>query len=170
MEEEKVIQLLRHYRHNLMNHLQIIHGYASMGKTDKVMQKLNHFMAYLEEERKLVNLHVPAFALYLLQFESLHTNFRLTYHIDSENNDLQPVDELLVKRCDQMMEKIEMLTDEMALYELNVRLYDLSFKEIQLEFTVKDCLQEIQSKNENQEIAIYKEGNDLKCTVSVICE
>ncbi|SFD57927.1 stage 0 sporulation protein B (sporulation initiation phosphotransferase) [Lentibacillus persicus] len=170
MEEEKVIELIRHYRHNLMNHLQIIHGYASMGKTDKVQQKINNYIAYLEEERKLVNLNAPAFALYFLQFDSLHSNFRLTYHIETEHKDLQPIDKLLVKRCKQLMENVVRLTDKLEIYELTVRLYDLASKEIRLEFIVKDCLQHNINADNSQETAIYNDGNDMVCAVSVIYE
>lgn len=175
MEEKDVIQLLRHYRHDLMNHLQIIQGYASMGKIDKVQQKLQHYMAYLQEEGKLVNLHAPALALYLLQFDSLHMNFRLTYHVHTNHKDLQSADQLLVKRCRQVMTLIENASDEMELYELDVQLYDESSAEIVLAFTVNGSFPETSSlgneaEYKDNDIAVYKSDSEMKCIVSVICK
>ncbi|QKY69573.1 Spo0B domain-containing protein [Lentibacillus sp. CBA3610] len=65
MEEKEVIQLLRHYRHDLMNHLQIVQGYLSMGKMEKAQKKLTNYMQLLQEEGKLVNMHAPAFVFYI---------------------------------------------------------------------------------------------------------
>ncbi|SFA69022.1 stage 0 sporulation protein B (sporulation initiation phosphotransferase) [Lentibacillus halodurans] len=172
MEEKDVIQLLRHYRHDLMNHLQIVQGYLSMGKTDKVQKKVKNYLQQLQEESKLVNLNAPFFALYLLQFGSLHMNFRLTYHIHTENKNLQSVDQLLTDYCKQVMEKIKNATDETELYELDVRLSDVSPVMIELEFTVNGHFPDVSSFRQNmedndQEIAIFRQKNELKCIARV---
>lgn len=175
MEEKDVIQLLRHYRHDLMNHLQIVQGYLSMGKTEKVQTKIKDYMLHLQEESKLVNLNAPAFALYLLQFDSLHTNFRLTYHIDTENKDLQSVDQQLVESCQQLMENLEKASDETALYELDIQLYDAASAVVELAFTVNGrfpCTKSFVQHMENIDnfVTVHQQDNEIKCIVSVTCK
>src|SRR5699024_2465964 len=40
MEEKDVVGLLQNQRHDMLNHLQIIQGYLSMGNTEKVKDKM----------------------------------------------------------------------------------------------------------------------------------
>ncbi|WP_010531117.1 Spo0B domain-containing protein [Lentibacillus jeotgali] len=172
MKETDVIQILRHYRHDLMNHLQIIQGYLSMGKTDKVQKKLKDYMGQLQEEGRVVNLNAPKFALYLLQFNFLHTNFRMTYHIRTANKSLQSVDELLAERCEKVMKTIVKLSDEMQLYELVISLFDVDQDMIGLEFAVNGKFPDNRALIETMEsldwdMTIQQREDEFKCTVSI---
>lgn len=35
MKADDVLEIIRHYRHDLLNELQLVHGYLSMGKDGK---------------------------------------------------------------------------------------------------------------------------------------
>ncbi|MFD1362931.1 Spo0B domain-containing protein [Lentibacillus salinarum] len=175
MEEQDVIQLLRHYRHDLVNQLQVVQGYASMGKTAKVQQKLTDYLWHLQEEGKLVSLNAPAFALYMLQLATLHTNFRLVYHIHIDGKDLQSVDRLLVERCKHVMEKIETGTDCMVLYDLDVQLYEGPGDIIELVFTVSGDLSDMPSsgfrmEDSDQGITVQQQANDMTFIVRIPCK
>ncbi|WP_174613929.1 Spo0B domain-containing protein [Virgibacillus ihumii] len=125
MLEEDVIQILRHNRHDLMNHLQIVQGYLSMDKPEKARSKLETFMKLMEEERKLVNLNIPKFALCLIQFNTNYQNFRLSYHIHTARQDLRSLDDMLVEQCRYLMGQIADAADEMELYMVNLQLNEL---------------------------------------------
>ncbi|WP_042146147.1 Spo0B domain-containing protein [Paucisalibacillus sp. EB02] len=92
MEAKDVIQLLRLQRHDLMNDLQIVHGYLSMGKTDKVKSKVNNIIDNLNQERKLMNINCPKFALWLIQVKLHHKHIQFTYDIHTENKNLLSYD------------------------------------------------------------------------------
>ncbi|SDQ46509.1 stage 0 sporulation protein B (sporulation initiation phosphotransferase) [Virgibacillus subterraneus] len=173
MEEKDVIEILRHYRHDLLNHLQIIQGYSSMGKTDKVNAKIAEYLQLLDEERKLVNLNVPLFALSLIQFDSLHTNFLLTYHIHTENKDLKHIDEALVSSTSQLMNEIKDMADETELYEVCLQMCEVSSSSmIELKLNVNGNLPNIEKLMKNIEsmelvIETHQDSDGIVCLVNI---
>ncbi|MFB4166601.1 Spo0B domain-containing protein [Virgibacillus sp. JSM 102003] len=175
MEEKDVIKVLRRNRHDLLNHLQIIQGYLSMGKTDKVQSKITEYLQLLDEERKLVNLNAPLFALSLIQFDSLHTNFRLTYHIHTDNNDLQHLDEVLESSTNQLMSQIKYMSDKTELYEVHLQMYEESSSSmIELKLTVNGNLPSIEKLMKNiesmgQKVEVHQEPYGIVCTISIPC-
>lgn len=175
MEEKDVIKVLRHYRHDLLNHLQIIQGYLSMGKTDKVKSKVTEYLQLLDEERKLVNLNAPLFALSLIQFDSLHTNFRLTYHIHTDNKDLQHLDEVLESSTNQLMSQIKNMSDKTELYEVHLQMYEVSSSSmIELKLTVNGNLPSIEKLMKNiesmgQDLEVHQEPNGIVCSINIPC-
>ncbi|MBP1947665.1 Spo0B domain-containing protein [Virgibacillus litoralis] len=175
MEEKDVIKVLRHYRHDLLNHLQIIQGYLSMGKTDKVESKVKEYLQLLDEERKLVNLNAPLFALSLIQFDSLHSNFRLTYHIHTNKKDLQYLDEVMESSLNQLMSQIKNTSDETELYEMHLQMYEVSSSSmIELKLTVNGNLPSIEKLMKNiesmgQGIEVHQEPDGFVCTIEIPC-
>lgn len=99
MEERDVIQLLRFYRHGVLNQLQLFQGYLSMDKTEMAKDKLANFVASLDKEKDLLNTNAPSFALWLLFFNDTYANFRLTYDIAAESFDLGSIDAQLTSQC-----------------------------------------------------------------------
>lgn len=142
MNEKNVIDIIRHYRHDLLNDLQIIHGYSSMGRLENVKEKLAECMHRFHEERKLTSLDTPSFALWLIRFNSLHTNFRLTYHIDTNSN-LQGHDRKLLEQCGLCIEIINKFAKETELYEGNLQIIDQTAAIINLQIAVAGQFPEI---------------------------
>ncbi|WP_229740772.1 Spo0B domain-containing protein [Ornithinibacillus halotolerans] len=95
VEAKDIIQLLRLQRHDLMNDLQIVHGYLSMGKTEKVKTKLNEIIDGFNQERFLMNINCPHFALWLIQVNLEHKHIQFTYSIHTENRNLHDYDLML---------------------------------------------------------------------------
>ncbi|GAB4073308.1 hypothetical protein GCM10028778_08430 [Barrientosiimonas marina] len=171
MGDDDVIELFRHYRHDLMNHLQVIDGYASMGKTDKLQHKLKDYLTDLQEESKLINLNAPAFSLYILQLMILHPRFHLAYRIGMENADLRTVDQLLAERSEEVMAKIERTTNNLDVYDLTMQLDHVSDDIIELAFTVSGYLPpnvSIQNLEDRDKlITVYQEKNSMKYIVTI---
>lgn len=105
MNEKEVLSIMQHYRHDLANELQVIQGYMSMGKTKEANDKINQLFQHFQEERKLMQLQAPKFALWVTRFNSIYDNVRLTYNIHIDRN-LRSMDDLLVSRSMQVIEKI----------------------------------------------------------------
>lgn len=102
MDASDVIQLLRFYRHDLLNQLQLIGGYLSMDKPASAKEKLDNYARYLDKEKKLLNLNAPSFALWLLFFNDTYQNFRMTYDIQADNSHLEKEDALLTSQCEEI--------------------------------------------------------------------
>lgn len=174
MEEKDVIQILRQYRHDLLNHLQIVQGYSSMGKTDKVQTKIVDYMQSLNEERKLMNLNAPLFALYLIQFNSLHTNFRLTYHIHTDSKKVQLIDETLVERCKQIIGQLENVTNDSELYEVTIQMNEIASESvIELIITVKGNFHGVtvgkNIENMDKDINVSWDIDGISCSLTIPC-
>ncbi|WP_188453517.1 Spo0B domain-containing protein [Virgibacillus oceani] len=122
MREKDIIDVLRLYRHDLMNDLQIIQGYLTMGKMDKVHDKITSCMAHFDKERKLMSLNIPKFALWLIQFNSLHATFRFTYDICIENKNLNEIDTILLKQCQACINFLEKAANDSEVFEGNISL------------------------------------------------
>lgn len=117
MEAKDVVGLLQNQRHDMMNHLQIIQGYLSMGNTEKVKDKMETWMDYFSEERKLFNLNAPLFALWVIQFNHNYTNIRITYKVHIQKKDLQSVDQQLTDQCRQMVSSLMQEQSSLEIYE-----------------------------------------------------
>ncbi|GGM27392.1 sporulation initiation phosphotransferase B [Paraliobacillus quinghaiensis] len=125
IEEEDVVTLLRHYRHDWMNELQLIMGYAQMGKLDTVQKKIQQSVEKAESDRKLQNLPLPKTVIWVMQFNFRFDNFRLKYNIDA-NEKLAIDDQRLYDQLERIMEiftsfgmKTEMYHGTMNIQQLN---------------------------------------------------
>ena len=124
MEAKDVIQLLRLQRHDLMNDLQIIHGYLSMGKIDKVKSKVNDIIEACNQERVLMNINCPNFALWLIQVNLHHKHIQFTYDIHTENRNLHGCDCVLTEIGNVIIDciltdNVEIITGELQLINVN---------------------------------------------------
>ncbi|MFD1038611.1 Spo0B domain-containing protein [Virgibacillus byunsanensis] len=177
MEEKDVIQMLRHYRHDVLNHLQVIHGYLSMGKTEKVQSKIMQTIEYYNEERKLMSLHAPSFVLWLIQFNVVHMNIRLAYHIHIENWNLGAEDIQLVEQCDRIIEQIEKATDTTELYEGSLQIKEKSVSTLELDLIINGVFQDmiglmsnLEKMNSIYPIDVFQENDGIGCKFLISIE
>ena len=111
------MDILRYYRHDVLNDLQVVQAYSSMGKLEKVEEKIATYMVHFDEERKLMNLNAANLALWLIPFNCIHPNFRFTYAICVEKVDMSDIDEQLTLECKACVEYLQESTDDNTLYE-----------------------------------------------------
>ncbi|MDC3415660.1 Spo0B domain-containing protein [Aquibacillus salsiterrae] len=114
-KEEEMIDLLRHYRHDWLNDVQLLLGYASMGKMEKVEAKLKEKMVEANKERMLESLAIVKTALWIIQFNWKYDNFRMDYQIETNHN-LSKYDDILHQNLVLFMDTLERFTDKMELY------------------------------------------------------
>ncbi|WP_181349710.1 Spo0B domain-containing protein [Thalassobacillus sp. CUG 92003] len=116
-QSEDIIHLLRHKRHDWMNHLQLVQGYAAMGKQDEVVDKVKSLIAEAEQERKLLNANAPHFTLWLLSFNWYHDNYRLSYTVDKDGFSGERYDLSLLARSKRVLSVLLDHSDPDVLYE-----------------------------------------------------
>ncbi|MBE3579813.1 MULTISPECIES: Spo0B domain-containing protein [Caldanaerobacter] len=56
---EVLVEYMRKRRHELLNDLQVILGYAQLGKLDKVVDYIHRMIDNLNEEREVFNCENP---------------------------------------------------------------------------------------------------------------
>lgn len=122
MKKGEIVKLLQHRRHDLVNDVQVMHGYASMEMFDKVEEKLNEFLISTEHERKLHMLQAPSFILWVETFCMKHQNFNLTYEIHDDVN-LKKHDEWITNTCEKLIQVVKDYSDAEELYELYLKVY-----------------------------------------------
>lgn len=123
MNERDFIKLLRLYQHDLMNHLQIIHGYLSMGYQDKVNVKVNDLLSCFEKERTLMETNAPNFIIWLLQVNHLENNIRVNYCFEQTYGkiNLISIDDQVTLHCKQFIECIKLIGSVSELYEITIK-------------------------------------------------
>jgi len=90
---EEVLDLIKLYRHDLMNDLQLIQGYASMGKFDQSNEKLKQFIHKLNIERQLQTLDAPEFIFWLLKLKLFERDIQFTMSVDMSQEPISAYDE-----------------------------------------------------------------------------
>lgn len=124
MQEQDVVQLLRHYQHDLLNELQIIQGYASMDKTDKVKDKIKACVDIYKEERKLMHLNIPKTTVWFLQTQYKQNNIHVSYDIQVEDSDVSFLDQNLVDMGTYFVKQIQQNGVDLELYTLHIEMHD----------------------------------------------
>ncbi|BAC13999.1 hypothetical conserved protein [Oceanobacillus iheyensis HTE831] len=123
---DNVLHIIQHYRHDLMNRLQLVSGYLSMGKVEKAEDKLNEAIAYYEEERKLMQLQAPSLMLWILEFERYYKSYSMTYFIEATSTTSNHLinDEWIVSKCNQIMHELQNHLNSDSMYEVEIRIID----------------------------------------------
>ncbi|WP_079479538.1 Spo0B domain-containing protein [Halobacillus salinus] len=122
MGEKEIIALLRHKRHDWMNQIQLIQGYASLGKQERLMDQIGQIKEEAEQERRLLNSRAPHFTLWMLSFNHDVDQFRLRYEL-KEEIDLSRHDLDLLANGRRLFELMEDHKTDGELYEGTVTLY-----------------------------------------------
>ncbi|MGM8214237.1 Spo0B domain-containing protein [Bacillaceae bacterium W0354] len=92
MNTSEVLELLRLYRHDLMNDLQLIQGYAGMGKYEQSNEKLKAFINKLNQERQLQTLEAPNFVLWLILLKLHQRELHTTLEIEPASEPISQFD------------------------------------------------------------------------------
>ncbi|QTM99947.1 hypothetical protein ERJ70_11995 [Sediminibacillus dalangtanensis] len=175
MEPEKVVELLSHYRHDWMNAMQLISGYASMGKLDKVKEKIHEINAEMEKERRISSACLPQTALWAISFNWHHSNFRLDYDISLESNGYSIYDEEIASWLNKLIEVIGRHTNEMEMYEGNLTLHSdqlnqlVVLLEISGVYDTPEKMSKELSELDERFFVTVSEAEKNRCTVKWVC-
>ncbi|MCE4046894.1 MULTISPECIES: Spo0B C-terminal domain-containing protein [Bacillaceae] len=75
------IEFLRHVRHDWLNKIQLIKGNMALNKKDRVEEIIDDIILEAQQEAKLSNLDIPAFATKILTSNWENYSFRLEYEV-----------------------------------------------------------------------------------------
>ncbi len=131
MKDSEVVELLRHYRHDSLNDLQLVNGYLQLGKLDKVEAKMKEMVEKAAEERKLDHLNLPKSMLWILQKNWFTNNLNLTYKIHVEDN-VEASDTLLCDELETLFVLLEDSQKEYQEYHATINFYDIKSNSLQV--------------------------------------
>lgn len=172
MKDEEVVDLLRHYRHDWMNELQVIMGYAQMGKIEKVQQKIEQSVENARLERELQSMSLPRTVLWLTRFKWRFDNYQLIIKLD--------LSEPLTVDDRQLSEQLEIIMALFNTYSMKTEMYHGTIRlqrlKIQLSFSgIFEKSHELKNKIEHSdelldvEVEQSQHGHEI-CTVTWISE
>lgn len=80
------IRTLNHHRHDWMNDLQVLFGYARLGKLDKCIGFMENIRDRMAVDSAIAKLGVPSLVSFIQSFRTISSNMALEVDIQSELN------------------------------------------------------------------------------------
>lgn len=78
------LDVLSHQRHDWMNDLQLIYGYAKMGKSERIEDIVTRVSESMHKESRIAKLGLPELVFYLMTFKGENREIALHIQADSE--------------------------------------------------------------------------------------
>lgn len=108
MDAKEVANLFQFYRHELLNHLQVIQGYVKLGNTDKADEKMSNLFELLHHERNLLNMKIPTVFLWMLTCNMNDQQYKVSCSIKFEGNlDASSAEAYIAECLEKTMEDIK---------------------------------------------------------------
>ncbi|WP_027963552.1 Spo0B domain-containing protein [Halalkalibacillus halophilus] len=106
MDSSEFLEWLRMYRHDLMNDLQLVQGYATMGKHDASQEKLQQLIERLNQERLVQTLDAPLFVRWLLTFPLQEKLVDVQFKVELDEAAIQPFDQAMVADSEAVIDQL----------------------------------------------------------------
>ncbi len=68
LDDQAILDIIRRQRHNFMNHLQVLYGYAQLNRIDAMGDYFNRLVQNLVQQSQLSGLADPSLAIALLKW------------------------------------------------------------------------------------------------------
>ncbi|MFA9557200.1 Spo0B C-terminal domain-containing protein [Evansella sp. AB-rgal1] len=120
-----VVDVLRHYRHDWLNKLQLIKGNLDIGRVEKVEHIIRDVIQQSKNESDLSNMNMDKLAKRLLTFNWENHPYLLTFELVDGTADWS----LLEERVLRIMNEIVSILDEHSVYGNDNRLL-IIFKDV----------------------------------------
>ncbi|WP_077299297.1 Spo0B domain-containing protein [Virgibacillus pantothenticus] len=175
MRAKDVVRLMQYYRHDLMNHLQIIYGYASMGNVKKVEEKTADVIQNYHLERKLMQLQATEFCLWVMENAYMYVDIKLDYDIHTEGKQIESIDQELTEQCKQIVTFVRKIkkTDEFVTINLEIKQEELHSMEILFTVNGLNNQQQLQRMLHTMEahfpLTVSGESDAVVCSFFVPC-
>jgi stage 0 sporulation protein B (sporulation initiation phosphotransferase) len=130
----EVLSILRHYRHDWLNHLQLINGYLAMGRVEKVESLINDMVIQAKNESHLSNLNMNEFAEKILTFNWEGHSFLLDFEVISETGDWSKWEQSIISYFEVIMNLLENHTKSGEEQHAIVVINDIDKKTVEVDF------------------------------------
>ncbi|UJW57325.1 Spo0B domain-containing protein [Bacillus sp. A116_S68] len=134
MEQKDVVNVLRHYRHDVLNHIQLINGYIAMGKMEKAHSLIDDLVRQAKNESHISNLNMNRFAEEILTFNWYPHAFFLSFEVVSSSNDWSKWEEVIVSFFKAMMALFDTYVVTGEDQQVFVMINDINGKGLEIDF------------------------------------
>ncbi len=153
-----VVDILRHYRHDWLNQLQLIKGNLALRRLDKVESIIDDLVQQSKNESQLTNMNIPNVAARLLTCNWESHPYNVSFETLTGEKDWSILDEDLLLIINQLFnifdEQVYRGEDNHLLFIFN----DINGKMVELDFQG-----ELRKNHRlNDELTCIKEQNDTK--------
>lgn len=83
-EQAKLAESVRHYRHDMLNHFQVLLCYFQLNRMEKGQEYIQTVHTIMQKESALSKLGYAPLVAYLLSFNALHKELYLTVHVQED--------------------------------------------------------------------------------------
>ncbi|WP_025027399.1 Spo0B domain-containing protein [Caldalkalibacillus mannanilyticus] len=90
-KKQEFIEYLKHYRHDWLNHIQIIKGYLSLGKMDQAQKFLDSVIVNSHYESKISQLGDVDLSYFLLTYNWTQEKIMLDIEIEDDDADISKI-------------------------------------------------------------------------------
>ncbi|NIK11250.1 Spo0B domain-containing protein [Alkalibacillus almallahensis] len=169
MERQQFLQWLRQYRHDLMNDLQIVQGYGSMGKYEKSLNKVNDLIERLKQERLLQTLNCDEFVFWLLSTSLMEHELNITFSVNTDLTELAAFDEKLTYDGQAIVSELE--SSIIAMTDVSVHVAIEGEEELTLQYDIhlpnedqSDFMERLSFSGE----CLHAEQNEEKVSITLM--
>lgn len=107
VNQRQIIELISHYRHDWLNDLQLLFGYVSLKKYDKLEGCMDKIRTKTLQESSIAKLGIPSLVAFLISFRLYYNALALVLEMDEDINLASlPLDQEKVSRLVQMTVKL----------------------------------------------------------------
>lgn len=126
MDAQNYLKLLRVYKHDFLNHLQVLLGYLQLNKDDKALDYVKKAIAELEKGGSLMRLELPELVLWLLiqRLELKEKGIELTLENHSQSCPLKDREGELLHWFQSL---VEIITDKLETLAIEKRQLSICF-------------------------------------------
>ncbi|WP_408007071.1 Spo0B C-terminal domain-containing protein [Pseudalkalibacillus sp. A8] len=105
------VSLLRHARHDWLNHLQLIKGNLALDRTDRAKEIIEKVVREAKNAAKVSNLRMPKMAEFLLTYNWQQNTYRIDYEVIGEEKDLSLLDDAIYDWTKEFIRHLDNLVD-----------------------------------------------------------
>lgn len=119
MDEQSYLKLLRVYKHDFLNHLQVISGYLQLKKYDSALNYVRQAIMDVEEHGAIMRLNLPELVIWLLlqRMELEEKGIILSLHNDTDFSQLKGMEQELLSWLKTLVQVITVNLEELPLGE-----------------------------------------------------
>ncbi|WP_202080208.1 Spo0B domain-containing protein [Caldalkalibacillus salinus] len=125
-KEEQLLNLLKHYRHDWLNDIQIVKGYLTLGKIEDAQRHMDRIIFNAQDESRISQIGDAELAYELMTYNWVQKKVKLHYELDlEEEQDLRTVT-VKYPTLKEWVQGILKLSQDVCIEEADNNLY-LSF-------------------------------------------
>lgn len=121
----KIIDILRHSRHDWLNKLQLIKGNIALNKLERVNEIIDEIVMEANHHTRLSNLNIPKFATFILTYNWKRNKVTLEFEVWTEGLNLAMYDDCLLQWSEAFLDVLNNVVQDFSNNHLMISIQSL---------------------------------------------